>query len=139
LSGVESAAPPRARIELRPVGAARGITITVVGPINERDADELGRHLQAALDAGPTVLVVNLSGVPRCEPAGVQVLAEARDRARHRGVALHPLHLGDPEARRWLAAAGLDTGRPSLGRLCPAPRRGRTRRRRPRGASCAPA
>jgi hypothetical protein len=110
----------------------------VVGVIGEQDADELGRHLHAALDAGPTVVVVNLSGVPRCEPAGVQILTEAHDRARRRGIALHPLHLGDPDAREWLAAAGLDTGRPSLGRPCPAPRRAGTRRRRPRGATCAP-
>lgn len=135
---VTDTSPPRARIELRPVGAARGITITVVGTITEPDAPALSHHLHAALDAGPAVVVVNLSGVPHCEPTGLGVLTAARDRAHTIGVALHLLHLGDPDARAWLAATGWDTERVSLQHTCQAARRGRTRRRRPRGATCAP-
>lgn len=114
MSVIASISTPRTRIELRPVSAAGGITITVTGAVTEPDASELGRHLHAALEAGPAAVVVNLGGVPRCGPVGVQVLTEAHDRARTVGVALHLLRLGAPDTRAWLAAGGLNSARPSL-------------------------
>ena len=148
MSVPDQTAPRRARIELRPVGAARAIMVTVLGAVTDPDAAELSRYLHAALDAGPAVVVVNLSSVQLCEPAGVRVLVEARDRAHTAAVALHLLHLGDPEARSWLDAADLSAKRaapsrtapprPSPTRSCQPSRRRRSRRPLPREATCAP-
>jgi anti-anti-sigma regulatory factor len=101
--------PPRAGVEItvRPVDAAHGAIITVAGPVDREDAALLGHHLDDELDRGRHVLVVDLSGVPTCDPAGVEVLAAARDRARRDGVTLHLVHLGAHAARRWLTTAGM--------------------------------
>jgi anti-anti-sigma regulatory factor len=103
--------PPPSRtgvdITVRPVDAAHGALITVEGPVGREDAAVLGQHLDAELDRGHHVLVVDLSGVPACDPAGVDVLAAARARARREDVTLHLVHLGSPAARRWLTTAGM--------------------------------
>ena len=101
--------PSRAGVDItvRPVDAAHGAIITVEGPLDREDAAVLGQHLQAELDRGRHVLVVDLSGVPTCDPAGVEVLAAALARARRDDVTLHLVHLGAPAARRWLTTAGM--------------------------------
>jgi len=101
--------PSRAGVDItvRPVDAAHGAIITVAGAIDGEDAAVLGQHLEAELDRGRHVLVVDLSGVPTCDRAGVEVLAAARDRARRDDVTLHLVHLGAPAARRWLTTAGM--------------------------------
>jgi anti-anti-sigma regulatory factor len=96
-----------ATIEVRPVDAAHGVMITVTGALESADAAVLGQHLGAELDRGVSVIVVDLSRVPACDPAGIEVLAGARDRARHGEVAMHLVHLGAPGARRWLVESGL--------------------------------
>ncbi|WP_224400950.1 STAS domain-containing protein [Pseudonocardia sp. ICBG1034] len=106
-----AAAPPEVpgiTIDVRAVEAAHGVTVTVTGAVRYRDAALLSRHLHTALDAEPTVVVVNLSRVPTCHLAGVEALAAARDRALATGTGLHLMHLGAPETRDWLTAAGLD-------------------------------
>lgn len=99
--------PSRAGVDItvRPVDAAHGAIITVEGHVDGEDAAVLGQHLDAELDRGRHVLVVDLSGVPACHPAGVEVLAAARARARREDVTLHLVHLGAPAARRWLTTA----------------------------------
>jgi anti-sigma B factor antagonist len=101
--------PSRAGVDItvRPVDAAHGAIVTVEGPVDRADAAVLGQHLDAELDRGRHVLVVDLSGVPACDPAGVEVLAAARARARREDVTLHLVHLGAPAARRWLTTAGM--------------------------------
>jgi anti-anti-sigma factor len=96
-----------ALIEVRPVDAAHGVIITVSGALRPSDAAELGHHLHREFDRHPSVVVVDLSAVPSCDRAGVEVLSQFRSRARSAGVALHLVHLGAPAVRRWLAAAGL--------------------------------
>lgn len=105
------ASPPSsssgATIEVRPVDAAHGVIVTVSGPLALDGADALSRQLDAELDRRRHVVVLDLSAVPSCDPAGVEVLAQARERARREGVSLHLVHLGAPAARAWLAGAGL--------------------------------
>ncbi|WP_433781424.1 STAS domain-containing protein [Actinomycetospora sp. CA-101289] len=96
-----------ADIEVRQVDAAHGVIITVAGPLESVGAAALGKHLGAELDRGLSVIVVDLSHVPTCEPIGVEILASARHRARLRDVTMHLVHLGAPDARRWLTESGL--------------------------------
>lgn len=81
--------------------------ITVSGSVTAPDATELGEHLRRELDREPSVVVVDLSAVPACDRAGLEVLSQVRDRARAGGIALHLVHLGAPDARAWLTTAGL--------------------------------
>ena len=97
----------RAVIVVRPVDAAHGVIITVSGSVGAPDATELGEHLRRELDRDPSVVVVDLSAVPACDRAGLEVLSQVRDRARTSGIALHLVHLGAPDARAWLTTAGL--------------------------------
>jgi anti-anti-sigma regulatory factor len=101
--------PSRAAVDItvRPVDAAHGAMITVEGPLDREHAAVLGQHLEAERDRGRHVLVVDLSGVPACDPAGVAILAAARDRAHREDATLHLVHLGAPAARRWLTTAGM--------------------------------
>lgn len=94
-------------IEVRPVDAANGVIITVRGSLGSGDAGALSRHLHTVLDDHPTVVVVDLSAVRTCDPAGTKVLALARNRAREEGIALYLVHLGAPAARHWLTTAAL--------------------------------
>jgi anti-anti-sigma factor len=92
---------------VRPVDAAHGVIITVSGPLALHGVDLVREHLGAELDRRRHVIVLDLSAVPSCDPAGTDVLAQARDRARRDGLSLHLVHLGAPAARAWLASAGL--------------------------------
>jgi len=96
-----------AAIAVRPVDAAHGVIITVSGSVSAPDATELGEHLRREFDREPSVVVVDLSAVPACDRAGLEVLSQVRDRARTSGIALHLVHLGAPDARAWLADARL--------------------------------
>ena len=96
-----------AAIAVRPVDAAHGVIITVSGSVGAPDATELGEHLRREFDREPSVVVVDLSAVPACDRAGLEVLSQVRDRARTSGIALHLVHLGAPDARAWLADARL--------------------------------
>jgi anti-anti-sigma regulatory factor len=94
-------------IAVRPVDAAHGVIITVSGSVTAPDATELGAHLRREFDREPSVVVVDLSAVPACDRAGLEVLSQVRDRAQTSGIALHLVHLGAPDARAWLADARL--------------------------------
>jgi anti-anti-sigma regulatory factor len=97
---------PGATIEARRVDAAGGVIITVAGAIGRNDATALSTCLHAELDADPTVVVINLSQVYACDPAGLEVLTGVCERARAAEVGLHLVDLGAPAARRWMADAG---------------------------------
>lgn len=96
-----------ARIDIRSVDAAHGLIITVDGALTAHDAPALRHQLDAVLDRHPSVVVIDLSGVPSCDPRGVELLEVIRDRTRVEGISLHLVHLGAPAARQWLTAAGL--------------------------------
>jgi anti-anti-sigma regulatory factor len=93
-------ATPGATVEVRHVDAAGGVIIRVTGVVGRNDAEVLSKQLHTELDAGPTVLVVNLVGVQSCDQAGREAIALARERAHAEGVALHVV---DPDE---LAAGG---------------------------------
>lgn len=99
--------PPAATVDVRPVDAAHGVIITVSGPLTLHGVDLVRERLGAELERRRHVIVLDLSAVPSCDPAGTDVLTGARDRARREGLSLHLVHLGAPAARAWLAAAGL--------------------------------
>ncbi|HSK60909.1 MAG TPA: STAS domain-containing protein [Actinomycetospora sp.] len=101
-----SPSSPAATIEISHVGAVSGAVITVTGVIGTHDAAVLARHLHTVLDAGPAVVVVNLSHVEHCDQAGLDALAAARDRAREDAIGLHVVDLAGHAPRRWLTHAG---------------------------------
>lgn len=86
-----AAAPtgPGATIDVRRLAATRGAIITLTGSVGRNAAAMLSRQLHAELEAGSTVIVVNLRQVDSCDPTTVEVLAIARERARAAGIALH--------------------------------------------------
>jgi ABC-type transporter Mla MlaB component len=96
---------PWSTIEVRHVDAAGGVLITMAGVIGRNDAAILSKQLHTALDAAPTVLVVNLSQVVSCDQAGPEVLATARERADAAGIALHVIGPTDLLAGDQLAVA----------------------------------
>jgi anti-anti-sigma regulatory factor len=94
-------------LDVRPVDAAHGVIVTVTGLLRAADATSLRRTLHGELDRRPSVVVVDLSGVPSCDPAAVDALTAARNRCRREDISMHLVHLGAPAARAWLNAAGL--------------------------------
>jgi anti-anti-sigma regulatory factor len=106
-TSIPTSIPTTATVDVRPVDAAHGVIITVSGPLMRDGVDLVREHLDAELDRRRQVIVLDLSAVPSCDPAGTDVLARARDRARHEGLSLHLVHLGAPAARAWMASAGL--------------------------------
>lgn len=72
-----------------------GARITVSGPIDHDAAALLSRHLHGVFAGAATAVMVDLSGVPRCNATGVRVLVAARDHARSTGTELHLMHLNN--------------------------------------------
>lgn len=101
-----SPSSPAATIEVSHVGAVSGAVISVAGVIGRHDAAVLARHLGTVLDAAPAVVVVNLSHLEHCDQAGLDALADARDRAREHSIGLHVVDLAGHASRRWLTHAG---------------------------------
>ena len=66
------------------------------GAIGRNDAAVLSTCLHTELDADPAVIVVNLSQVHVCDPAGLEVLTVGPERARAAGVGLHLVDPGAP-------------------------------------------
>ncbi len=101
---------PGAGIEVRRVDATGygpgAVLVTVTGD-GRHDAAILSRAPHHAFDDGVPVVVVDLGAAGRCDPAALEVLACARDRARSAGIGLHLLDRGQPVIGHQLAAAGL--------------------------------
>src|SRR5215204_4858975 len=84
-------------------GSAR---IALSGQFDIASADDAGRALQALLNRGLDLVVVDLSGLDFMDSTGVKFLLEGRDAARDLGVKLSLVHGGDP-VRRVLTVAGV--------------------------------
>ncbi len=107
-------------------------TVTLLGPLAAgRGSRALPRRVRALLDAGARDVILDLSGVPFTDCAGLGVLARCLDEARRRGADLR-VRRPRKALRRMLLLSGLLEplqGRPALrnlpswcgGRDAPAP------------------
>jgi anti-anti-sigma factor len=84
-------------------GSAR---IALSGQFDIASADDATRALQALLNRGLDLVVVDLNGLDFMDSTGVKFLVEGRETARDRGVKLSLVHVGDP-VRRVLKVAGV--------------------------------
>ena len=84
-------------------GSAR---IALSGQFDIATADDATRALQALLQRGLDLVVVDLSGLDFMDSTGVKFLVEGRATARELGVRLALVHGGDP-VRRVLMVAGV--------------------------------
>jgi RNA polymerase sigma-B factor len=97
---------PGVRIELC-AGSGRDRIARVSGEIDRDNAGELRTRLLAALCAGrPTRLVVDLSGVPVLDAAGMRALVAVRDAAVGRGTGLRLTGVA-PHLAALITATGL--------------------------------
>ena len=104
---------PRASYPLRFIGGLA--VVSAPREICAGDADLLRVGLLAAC-CGAAVIVVDMSGTRRCEPAGLHVLQRAYQRARSGHGELR-LVLPRESVLRELANAGLDPGIPCYASL----------------------
>src|SRR5215216_6121477 len=84
-------------------GSAR---IALSGEFDIASADDASRALQALLDRGLDLVVIDLSELDFMDSTGVKFLVEGRDTARALGVKLALVHGGDP-VRRVLTVSGV--------------------------------
>jgi anti-anti-sigma factor len=80
--------------------------IALSGQFDIASADDASRALQALLNRGLGVVVIDLSRLDFMDSTGVRFLVEGRDSARDLGVKLSLVLGGDP-VRRVLAVAGV--------------------------------
>jgi anti-sigma B factor antagonist len=71
------------------------------------NADRVGAELGRALDAGPRVLVVDMTGTQYCDSAGLQALVRAQQRAAAAGTGLR-LATSATAVRRVMQLTGAD-------------------------------
>lgn len=96
-----------ATVEIRPVTAIDGVVVSVVGDVDAPGAATLSCRLHGVLDGAPAVVVVDLGAVGALDPAVLEVLAVARERARDDGVSVHLVDRGRLAVRHRLTVAGL--------------------------------
>ncbi|MFI5845215.1 sigma-70 family RNA polymerase sigma factor [Catenuloplanes sp. NPDC051500] len=97
---------PGVRIELY-TGTGRERIARVRGEVDRDNAGELRIRLLSALCAGrPTLLVVDLSGVPTIDAAGLRALVTVRDTATSRGTHLRLTGVA-PHLAQLITATGL--------------------------------
>ena len=83
-------------------------TITLTGEIDVNVAGELITAVSRALESGPEVVVVDLSGATFLDSAGVGALVMLNNSALGAGVASVRLKPGPPNVMRVLEMVGLD-------------------------------
>ena len=88
----------------RAVGYA---TITLPAEVGLTNADQVREELFGAIDDGPELLVVDMTGTSYCAAAGIHVLMDARGRADDAGIGLR-VAAGAPTVRRVLQLTGAD-------------------------------
>ena len=88
----------------RAVGYA---TITLPAEVGLTNADQVREELFGAIDDGPELLVVDMTGTSYCAAAGIHVLMDARGRAEDAGIGLR-VAAGAPTVRRVLQLTGAD-------------------------------
>ena len=99
-------------LDLGPVDRASGsdrtyATITLPAEVGVTNADQVREELLRAIDDGPELLMVDMTGTSYCAAAGVHVLVDARGRAADAGIGLR-VAAGAPTVRRILQLTGAD-------------------------------
>jgi anti-anti-sigma factor len=111
-------------LDLGPVDrAVRYATITLPEEVGITNADQVREELLRAIDDGPELLMVDMTGTSYCAAAGIHVLVDARGRAGDAGIGLR-VAAGAPAVRRVLQLTGADRlidVYPSLEAALPAP------------------
>ena len=98
-------------------------TITLPEEVGITNADQVREELFRAIDDGPELLMVDMTGTSFCAAAGIHVLVAARGRAGDAGIGLR-VAAGTPTVRRILQLTGADLlidVYPSLEAALPAP------------------
>lgn len=99
-----------------PLSSRAGSSPAVVrlyGEIDLNTGEAVRELLMDAIDAGDSVVVVDLSRVTFCDAGGLGVLIAAQHRARRRGVSLVLSNPG-PQMVRLLQITGLDRNLPLM-------------------------
>ena len=82
-------------------------TIALPAEVGVTNADRVREELLRAIDDGPGLLIVDMTGTSYCAAAGVHVLVDARGRAADAGIGLR-VAAGAPAVRRILRLTGAD-------------------------------
>jgi anti-sigma B factor antagonist len=82
-------------------------TITLPEEVGITNADQVREELFRAIDDGPELLMVDMTGTSYCAAAGIHVLVAARGRAGDAGIGLR-VAAGAPPVRRILQLTGAD-------------------------------
>jgi anti-sigma B factor antagonist len=88
----------------RPVHYA---TVALPAEVSITNADQVRAELFRAVDDGPELLIVDMTGTSYCAAAGIHVLVDARDRAAAAGIGLRVAVVA-PTVRRILQLTGVD-------------------------------
>jgi anti-anti-sigma factor len=87
--------------------AVRYTTITLPAEIDIANAGQVCEELLRALNSGPPVLVVDMTGTSFCAAAGLDALMRARGRASAAGIGLR-VAVSAPIVRQVLKMTGVD-------------------------------
>ena len=82
-------------------------TITLPAEVGIANADQVRDELFRAIDDGPELLMVDMTGTAYCAAAGIHVLMDTRGRAEDAGIGLR-VAAGAPTVRRVLQLTGAD-------------------------------
>jgi anti-sigma B factor antagonist len=82
-------------------------TITLPAEVGVTNAEQVRKELLRAIDDGPGLLIVDMTGTSYCAAAGVHVLVDARGRAADAGIGLR-VAASAPTVRRILQLTGAD-------------------------------
>jgi anti-sigma B factor antagonist len=82
-------------------------TITLPAEVSITNADQVREELLRAIDDGPELLIVDMTGTSYCAVTGVHVLVCARGRAADAGIGLR-VAVGAPIVQRILQLTGAD-------------------------------
>jgi anti-anti-sigma factor len=82
-------------------------TIALPAEVGITNADQVREELFRAIDGGPELLMVDMTGTSYCAVAGIHVLMDARGRAGEAGIGLR-VAAGAPTVRRILQLTGAD-------------------------------
>ena len=88
-------------------GPSTYATITLPAEVGITNADQIQAELLRAIDDGPQLLIVDMTGTSYCAAAGIHVLVRAGGRAADAGIGLR-IAAGAPTVRRILQLTGAD-------------------------------
>jgi anti-anti-sigma factor len=95
-------------LDLCPVDrAVHYATITLPAEVGMTNADQVRAELLRAMEDGPELLIVDMTGTSYCAVAGIHVLVCAQGRAADAGIGLR-VAVGAPVIRRILQLTGAD-------------------------------